>query len=584
MILDIRKKLLHKNSIKPFIKTFLLVFFISSFVFLFKVGNIFFEGGIYLAYLKSMMTDLDFNIINNVPAPMGWLVTKMYFHPDFHSEIQTPLLFIFYLLEAFLNLFLPKVSFEVNNFQLAAIAMNIFLIYIGYEISKKALDEIKIKLSGYQFLFFFGSTVFLYYTLFYATVIEIFSFPLLAYLVLVFFKIKKNHLDFSPLAFGLTLASLLTIKITYLPILLYVLTIYLVRIIKNNKTKTLLPFFVGFLGIIFCYISNMFIKYGNFVFPYSASKYFLDYSLGNIISSLINGHFMPRGTFFINIPFFIGAVGFLYFLYEKFRQKKFNIWDLLFLGTWLFLGLFQTILIIGDRPDDHVPGRLNLTVSILLILGLSFLISKIKKQHKKLLFIPGFLIFFWHIFFMGSFLLIYIHNVYDYSFMTIPTLEIIEKSTNYLQTFYANNFIGFKEHFFHIFFFSAIISFLFLLLSQIKNTGRLLSGLIVTCGVIFVIMSRLNYEYYKDNISLHTKQGFYQNVVIGDGPEIFFMDYVLDFTKNYQSIYDNETKEKLNTMLERFYKAVKKQVLLSTKDFDKVIKERDPNHSFWFKL
>lgn len=58
-----------------------------------------FENGVYLRYLKSILQDFDFNIINQFSNPLDrWMVTPNYNHPDHRSPFVSVLLFLPYLL------------------------------------------------------------------------------------------------------------------------------------------------------------------------------------------------------------------------------------------------------------------------------------------------------------------------------------------------------------------------------------------------------------------------------------------------------------------------------------------------------
>ncbi len=74
------------------IATLALFFFFLSFLFSY---NDFFENGVYINYTRSIVSDLDFNILNQFSHPADlWMITKNYHHPDFHFKTISSLLFL----------------------------------------------------------------------------------------------------------------------------------------------------------------------------------------------------------------------------------------------------------------------------------------------------------------------------------------------------------------------------------------------------------------------------------------------------------------------------------------------------------
>jgi hypothetical protein len=103
-------------------------------------GDPFYESGFYSYYAQSFFHDLDFNLINQVPRKMSWLVTNKYHHPDFHPLIQTPFIYFFYLFEN-IGHKLINYNFESHyKLLLSGLVINLFLLIIIFKCSRKLLQ------------------------------------------------------------------------------------------------------------------------------------------------------------------------------------------------------------------------------------------------------------------------------------------------------------------------------------------------------------------------------------------------------------------------------------------------------------
>lgn len=75
-------------------------------------------------------------------------------------------------------------------------------------------------------------------------------------------------------------------------------------------------------------------------------------------------------------------------------------------------------------------------------------------------------------------------------------------------------------------------------------------------------------------------QGIFDGKVVGNGPEIYAIDYILDFAKAASSRNNPAVNEKIKKILDEYYQKVEKQVLISSPALDKAIKERSADFSF----
>ncbi len=147
-----------------------------------------FENGVYLRYLKSMLQDFDFNIINQFSNPVDrWMVSPNYNHPDHRSPFISVLLFFPYFLAK--GILAP---WQEHFIQQSAY----YIFFVAYLVGVVAIQKMESHLGSIykkMLLFSFLSSVGLWYFLFDPGEISLLCVPLSTYLFLkLFFSDEKE--------------------------------------------------------------------------------------------------------------------------------------------------------------------------------------------------------------------------------------------------------------------------------------------------------------------------------------------------------------------------------------------------------
>lgn len=146
-----------------------------------------FENGVYLRYLKSMLHDFDFNIINQFSDPLDrWMITPKYNHPDIRSPFISILLFFPYLLTN--GILIPWREHFIQQ-------IPYFSYYIAYLLSSVAIFRIESNLeTSYKRMLFFCliSSVGVWYFLFDPGEPSLLCVPLTTYIFVNFFFYHQN--------------------------------------------------------------------------------------------------------------------------------------------------------------------------------------------------------------------------------------------------------------------------------------------------------------------------------------------------------------------------------------------------------
>ncbi|MBY0470434.1 hypothetical protein K2X30_04635 [bacterium] len=556
-------------------KSFLL-FFSYFFLSLLIAGPDFYEGGIYLSYLKSIFADGDFNIINHVPAPMEWLVTPNFFHPAKHTEIQTPLLFLFGLLEKF-SKFLTLTHHDWTSYPFAAGSLSLFSLFVGFRLTQKTAEEIGIKISQGQLLCFYFGTALFYFSFFAITVIDVSLFPALAYLAWNFFRVKKKKAIDSPWMLGVACGILVLIRPTY-----WVPCGYMAFLILRNKKN--LSFLVPVALLVGCEVLNQFLKYGKMINSQMPILMLFHFSPVDLVVSFVKGYFFPGGMFFTNPPYFIGIIGMFWLGRDLFKKKILNGLDLSILGVWILgLTIFRTLPLIGYLVEDHLPGRMGLNVLVFLLLGFSYFISKMRLKKKQLL-LWGWGLALWHLFWMISFVFIDSLNPYLYPLHLLPLGDLWSQSMAAMSQKFSVQVVNTKHHFFNILLYSALLAALITGIRLKWKDQQIMRTLALSCCVLFAAMTTLNYFNSGEKVRALTAAGFFDNKVVGAGAEIYAADFSFDGAKMLKLYTDAEGRKKIDAALSRYYDIMKGQVVRSTPWFDQMMAERSPDLSFFIRM
>lgn len=562
---------------------FLLTLILATFISLSLVlsGGDFYEGGVYLYYTKSILQDLDLNIINQVPKAMGWLVTKSYFHPDFHTEVQTPLMAFLHIFEEIAdNLFFRSERFG-RTLEFSSMALSVLSLWIGMHIVKKIANLLEIKFSAVDFfLFYFGSVIF-YFSIHTSTVVEISAFPLFSYAFYQFFKIKKGTID-SAVPFALCLGLLAIMKSIYLPFSIYMAAAAIFHFYKKKNYKEAF-YFIGAIALILaCNSVNHYLKFGQLFEPRSAIIILFDYSLSHALLKIKHGLFEGQGLFFNNPTYPLAMLGAWLLTKELAAKKMLSHLDIVFFAGWIFFIFFHTLFIGGDFFEDHLPGRTCLAALPVMLLGYGHLRRKWTEVHPAVNLLFGF-ICLWHLFFNYSFVLIDGYNSYLYANTFLPTGELFVRSLVIFKNNLQNHWYEFSMKAWYILLFSAIISAFFVLIKNRFEWRKLFNLVILSWAAGIVLMTLLNVVYSGKNIENLKHAGHFQNVVVGDGAEIFYTDYFFDLVKTIRSRNNPDFNRKVDAGVSNFYRIIAPQVLMSTPEFDQVMRDKSEDFTFWMR-
>ena len=543
---------------------------------MFNIHHPFYEDSMYIYYVQSILNDGDFNLINQVPENFRWLVTKEMFFPSIHSEIQTPFILIFYLLEKMVTGF-----FSLNilkEFHLAAYSLNVFSLLVGYHYTKMAIKKFNFEFTKTHFFVFLMTSCLLYFSTFYLTVIEIFSFSLSSF---CFYNIALIHSGegkkISPFIVGLISTLLLMSKISYIFIFLAFLGYFGIELLKN-KRKSFCFFLMGSLLGAFPFVLNNYIQYGRLIHAYSYFSVIMDYSFENIFRTLRVGYFGYRGLFFTN-PLFLPSFFFLCMkLFKYCKGSKSHFYLYFFLICWLLSSFFQTIFIMGPIVDDHYVGRLTLTALPLLLFGFSIISKKIKIRYLNLFLVINLVL--WQLLIMMKFQLL--HENGHYSYVYNENFVSIQDVFNFISVSAGDFIIVFTDNIGV----GILLFLLSLLLTYFNFKDKFKEKMfirVVFLGVLSLILfSFLNYINHDENNKSHfASKEILKNVVIADGGHAYVFNYLMDGMRSHYLNSDKHLKKKIEKRFRIYYKKVKEELLRVTPEFQNTLDSYDFNYTYF---
>lgn len=567
-----------------FFKPFALLLFFIVLALILKPSSLFYEWDIYLYYFKSIITDGDFNIINQVPEPMRWLVTRTFFHPDRHPESQTAVMLPIYLLEVISGLVTSTSPNNSFTFQLTTIAMNALALWLGTYFIKCTAQELALHTRSIDFLLFYTGTPILYFSLMQTTVLEVVAFPLLSYLVLICIRLKKQVPLKSPVTAGIVAAFLVITKATFWPICFFVFALAAGGSYKKKKYLTFVFFILSFLPVFLADVANRTIKFGDFTNPLPPMSSFYDYSYENIINNLTGGFFAKGGLFFAVPVYLLALIGLFLLLKNLYEKKILNRIDIAALLAWCSLVFLNHIFFIGYIVEDHLPGRIHLAIAPMLILGLIYLRNIIGElgKNKPWSYLVA-ICSLWHIVITFSYIVVESTSSYIYSTNTFPSKKLFASGVAYYKKTLQQNLLDISNNLIQITMFVFLIWLLIKLLDRLKNPNKVLRIFTTLCAMVFIAMTVFNFKRHRSNIEDLKKQNFYENKAIGNGTEIFAIDYMLDFVKTIQSRNNPKVNKKLKLMVQDYYLKVKEQVIKSTPELEAAISTNALDFSFMIK-
>ena len=552
-----------------------------------KPGTLFYEEKVYIHYLSSIISDFDFNIINQVPRPMAWLVTNTYFHPDPHTESQSALFFPFYLLELVTKtLSFTKVSPLAHEFQFAltSLATNLFSLFLGFYFLFEICKKIDIKAKATDFVVFTLGTAFFYFSFLQTSVLEVTAFPLLAYLLLVYFNLRDKQNPHSPAVVGLVCGFLFIAKVTFWPACLSIACLFSLNLFKKRQWPNLAYFLSAFSAVLFASTVNKFIKYGYFFPPAPPLSHFFTFSTENLGRNLLFGFFPEGGLFYANPLYFVSIVGWIMLLANLFTQKKISFFFLASSAIWFSLIFLGNLGMIGYIVEDHLPGRIHLAFLPWLAIGLVYLRNIFSEKFHLGLRYFSYVCVAWHLVITASYVVLIQGSSFVYSTNMLPKWEVFADLWPRYFVRISENASGIAAHFPQIVLFAGLLSLIFYSVFNSSHRGKILRIFVFCCALIFVSMTGLNLFFHSKNIQIMKEQGRFNEVAIGNGPEIYYLELVLQYITTAKTRCNPAICEKLDSGLKNYYTAVATQIVKSTKELDHAIETNSASFSYWVSM
>jgi hypothetical protein len=560
---------INKKSIYLFGSIFTCFFLILAF----SLNSDFEEHHIYKNYAKSMVLDLDYNILNQVDKGFGWLLTKNYVHPSQHSVIQTPSLLFLELINTKLSSLFPTNS--VKEFVVSGILLNVFSLVFGFIFCRKTLKLLNLGITNLQCIFLVFSTAILYYSFFSLTVIEIFAFPLSSFVLYQIFQLTEGDREqFRPVIMGLASGLLLVSKVSY--VFLFILSLYVIIFSDlKEKKSNIIKYIIALMSILIPSICNDFVQYGEVVFLSSSfSSIMLDISVYNFINTLIYGYFGVGGLVYVNpihLPAFFSFL--IYFIREVFIQKKFVFRNLVLI-LWLGMGFFQTIFLPAFIVSDHYIGRLVLTCLPPIVLGFGIFISYFRNK-KFLLSIIGIVLIIWQFFALFNFLTFYKKSHFAYASKKIAN-NIDEFVKTFLEHF-SLSIDTLMDNYFYIVIVAIVSTFVVLAIRKCEDLDTFFGKYVMIISIFLAVFSLLNFLNSKNNsLKYFSVNENRFDRVIGNHASIYIFIYVMDGLKTLSiNNQDVRMKKIINRKRKNYYDSLKGKTLKSTPEFDKALRDYD---------
>lgn len=573
---------------REFLTIFSLVISYFFFALLFKPGQLFYEAKIYVYHFASIINDFDFNIINQVPQPMAWLTTPSYFHPDQHSVIQSAFMLPLYILE-FLSKKISLTAIPVSaydfQFSMASLALNLFSLITGFYFINRIIEflSLRTKISDYIF-FTFGSAVF-YFSFLQTTVIEIVAFPLLSYSLYAFITLRAGQALHSPITLGIASGFLAITKITFWPVCLIVSATQLKSAFKRKALREVFLFSIPFGGILFFAFSNQYLKYDRLLFDMAPPlNYFLDFSLENFGRNIYYGFFPQGGLFFANPIYFFGLIGLASFVFHLKKQNKVTWPEISLLLGWFFFVFFGHIFIGGYIVEDHLPGRIHLAFLPLLIIGFSYLRTALSARHAAFANLIFALCCIWHLTITVFYIVQIQGSSFDYATNMIPAFDhFLELLPKYFRRI-SENASGIAAHIVQITVFSFITALLIYVLRRTSLRSRIVQLVMIFAGITFGMMSVLNFYFAPINVAELNRRNYFNGMAVGNGVEIFQIDYILQYVSTMKTRCSPEVCAKLDLGVSRYYSKVSEQILRSIPELERALLEKSLDFSYWIKM
>ncbi|MGZ3691540.1 MAG: hypothetical protein ACXVAX_08550 [Pseudobdellovibrio sp.] len=565
------------NQLIKFGKYFI---FIAAFIFislLFKPWELFYEVGVYKNLFKSMIYDGDFNIVNQVEPAHLWLVTKTYFFPINHPEIQSPFLIVPFLVEWISHAVSGSLFYDDFEFQLASLGLNLAAIISFYWFLKKICEELKIKLAEYDFPVIILGTPLFYFSVLQSTVLEVFALPFTAYLILNVIRMKKTNFNFSFFLSGCCAGILFISKITYLPAVIAFALVALLNLKKGLPLRKLALFvFAGLLFVVPHYFNRVSIT-GQTRFLYRPLGMMIangwDFSAKNIFTNLGQGYLYYGGLFFSAPLYLVGIVG-LYVLCKKLLSEKFiNKFEFTLVFLWIAAVLFHQVPLPGYVTEDHLQGRIHMCLLPILILGMAYLKNHVFANYKKAIYSLSAFFVGWNFLIIFCYMCVAKVNPYLFHTKIFNETELISRGFEMYRLELHYNYLKMAPFYKEILIFSMLSAVFYFLVQHLKKQALTMASAVVLAAGFFIVMAVSNAFCSEPNIETMKEEKIYDKIVIGNGPDIYFLDYIVDYFNRMKAKNDPELQAKVRLMTHKVYVMIPSELLKSTPAFDKVLKD-----------
>ena len=187
----------------------------------------------------------------------------------------------------------------------------------------------------------------------------------------------------------------------------------------------------------------------------------------------------------------------------------------------------------------------------------------------------------WQIYITFNYILISLVNVYKYPLDPIAHGEVFSIAISLYLKKIMSNLSLFKLYLTQIFIFTILICSIIFLARKKFSTEKKIKTTLFCAISVFIYMSISNIIVGPENVSKLKQQGFFADKVIGNGEEIYLLDYVLDMAKTISSRNNKFVNDKLQSRVAIYYERVEQQIIRSVPAFDQAIKTLSLDFSFF---
>ncbi|MEK6627166.1 MAG: hypothetical protein AABY53_00940 [Bdellovibrionota bacterium] len=328
------------------------------------------EKRIYSHYATSVVEDLDFNVVNQIPIKEAWLLTPTLNYPDMHSNgvsvLWAP---FFYVAKAASSAVIERPKLYRLAQSLAGVFWALLSLPVLWLILRSFYSE---KISWATLGITLICTPFFWFTLFQPENAD--TSALFLSSCLVYMYIRRNEQSAMQFSFfwGMALFFSFAVKIDtiFIGILFLHFLLEKARVGFRPLLSSLFTFAVGALPVFFCVLINESLKYGYTNYGY------LD-TVTSEIYVLIENMFGPTGYFKTHPYYLLIILGFLALAWKKQVKSEF----------WFFLAIPLTELALEsfnyNYNEAYGPRHwLNDTPFFALLTGFVLNALPVKKLHR----------------------------------------------------------------------------------------------------------------------------------------------------------------------------------------------------------